>query len=135
VAASTEQQAQITLLATRVEAFRASIAQGLDQATFARRRELVELLIDRVLVDGDQVELRSIIPFGGTTDRKVALQSGHLAVSCPHRRLFREFRAAGSEIGIGGAKIGKDRLFRAYNGRFPVVNPHLIAQFQWAARN
>ncbi len=86
VAASAEQQAQITLLATRVEAFRASIIQGLDQATFARRRELVELLIDRVLVDGDQVEIRYIIPFGGTTDRKVALQSGHLAVLCPRQR-------------------------------------------------
>ena len=86
VAASAEQQAQIAVLATRVEAFRASIIQGLDQATFARRRELVELLIDRVLVDGDQVEIRYIIPFGGTTDRKVALQSGHLAVLCPRQR-------------------------------------------------
>jgi len=83
VAASAEQQAQITLLATRVEAFRASIVQRLDQATFARRRKLVELLIDRVLVDGDQGEIRSIIPFGGTTDRKVALQSGHLGLTCP----------------------------------------------------
>jgi len=91
LAASAEQQAQITLLATRVEAFRASIVQGLDQATFARRRELVELLIDRVLVDGDQVEIRYVIPFGGTTDRKVALQSGHLG--CPH--LLRKFLLEG----------------------------------------
>ena len=76
--ASVAQQAQAAVLATRVEAFRASIAEGLATASFARRRELAELLIDRVLVDGDQVEIRYIIPFGGVTERKVALQSGHL---------------------------------------------------------
>ncbi|MDP9374520.1 MAG: recombinase family protein, partial [Chloroflexota bacterium] len=75
LAASAEQQAQVAALATRVEAFRATIAQGLDQASFARRRELVELLIDRVLVDPPAVEIRYIIPFGGAAQRKVALQS------------------------------------------------------------
>ncbi len=78
LAASAEQQAQVAVLAGRVEDFRASIAQELERAAFARRRELVELLIDRVLVDGGDVEIRYIIPFGGTAQRKVALQSGHL---------------------------------------------------------
>jgi len=77
LAVSAEQQAQVAVLATQVEAFRATIAQGLDQASFARRRELVELLIDRVLVDPPGVEIRYIIPFGGIAHRKVALQSSH----------------------------------------------------------
>ncbi len=76
-ATSAEQQAQVVVLATQVEDFRATIAQGLDQASFARRRELVELLIDRVLVAPPDVEIRYIIPFGGTAHRKVVLQSGH----------------------------------------------------------
>jgi site-specific DNA recombinase len=34
----------------------------LDQLNFAQRRQLVELLIDRVVVDNDQVEIRYVIP-------------------------------------------------------------------------
>ena len=34
----------------------------LEQATFAKRRQLVELLIDRVVVTDDQVEIRYVIP-------------------------------------------------------------------------
>jgi len=82
LAVSAEQQAQVAVLATQVEAFRATIAQGLDQASFARRRELVELLIDRVLVDPPGVEIRYIIPFGGIAHRKVALQSSHPGATC-----------------------------------------------------
>ncbi len=81
-ATSAEQQAQVAVLATQVEDFRATIAKGLDQASFARRRELVELLIDRVLVAPPEVEIRYIIPFGGAAHRKVVLQSGHQAATC-----------------------------------------------------
>jgi hypothetical protein len=35
---------------------------GLDQAGFEQRRQLVELLIDRVVVTDDQVEIRYAIP-------------------------------------------------------------------------
>ena len=82
LAASAEQQARVAALATRVEAFRASVAQGLDQASFARRRELAALLIDRVLVDPPEVEIRYVIPFGGAAHRKVVLQSGHPGATC-----------------------------------------------------
>ena len=81
-ATSAEQQAQVVVLAAQVEDFRATIAQGLDQASFARRRELVELLIDRVLVAPPEVEIRYIIPFGGAAHRKVVLQSGHPGATC-----------------------------------------------------
>lgn len=77
LAASTGQQAQIALVASRLEAFRASIAQGPGHASFTRRRELVELLIERVLTDPPEVEVRYVIPFGEAAHRKVALQSRH----------------------------------------------------------
>jgi site-specific DNA recombinase len=63
LAVSAEQRAQVATVATRMETFRASLALGLEQAPFARRRELVELLIDRVLVDPPEVEIRYLIPF------------------------------------------------------------------------
>jgi hypothetical protein len=36
----------------------------LAQCTFAQKRQLVELLIDRVIVDHDQVEIRYVVPTG-----------------------------------------------------------------------
>jgi site-specific DNA recombinase len=46
---------------------------GLDRAGFEQRRQLVELLIDRVVVTDSQVEIRYVIPTtpGGTTTRFV----------------------------------------------------------------
>jgi len=82
LATSAEQQAQVAVLATQVEDFRATIAHGLDQASFARRRALVESPIDRVLVAPPEVEIRYIIPFGGAAHRKVVLQSGHRGATC-----------------------------------------------------
>ncbi len=106
LATSAEQQAQVAVLATQVEAFRATIAHGLDQASFARRRELVELLIDRVLVAPPEVEIRYIIPFGGAAHRKVVLQSGHPGATCRRgadvvvaTRLRRPGRTSGTTAG------------------------------------
>jgi site-specific DNA recombinase len=48
---------------------------GLDQAGFEQRRQLVELLIDRVVVTDDQVEIRSAIP---TTEPSTKTRSCHL---------------------------------------------------------
>jgi site-specific DNA recombinase len=42
------------------------VTQGLEAATFAQKRALVELLIDRVVVTEDDVEMRYVIP---TTER------------------------------------------------------------------
>ena len=70
LAASEEHRAQVAAVAAQLEAFRATIAASLDRASFARRRELV---------DPPEVEIRYIIPFGGTAQRKVALQLRHQA--------------------------------------------------------
>ncbi len=36
--------------------------EGLDNATFAQKRQLVELLVDRVVVTNEDVEIRYVIP-------------------------------------------------------------------------
>jgi site-specific DNA recombinase len=47
---------------TSVADFCQRVQQGLAQATFAQRRQLVELLIDRVIVTNGEVEIHYVIP-------------------------------------------------------------------------
>jgi len=56
---------RLEAVATQLEAFRATLARGLKVASFTRRRQIVELLIERVVVDGPAVEIRYALPLGG----------------------------------------------------------------------
>jgi site-specific DNA recombinase len=49
-------------LATSLESFCERASQGLQEATFDQRRQLVELLIDRVVVTDDEIEIRYVFP-------------------------------------------------------------------------
>ena len=60
--ASVHQQLELAQLADSMEAFCAQIRPVLENATFAQRRQLVELLIDRVVVTDADVEIRYVIP-------------------------------------------------------------------------
>jgi site-specific DNA recombinase len=61
-----EQQAQKQIetltLANNIQEFCQRIHPTLDNLTFEQRRQLVELLIDRVIVDDEKVEIRYVIP-------------------------------------------------------------------------
>lgn len=56
------QRIELSSVAASIEGFCAQVRPVLDNATFAQRRQLVELLIDRVVVTEDQVEIRYVIP-------------------------------------------------------------------------
>ena len=58
------QRVQLSAVAASIEEFCTTIRQGLAQATFTERRHLVELLIDRVVVTDDQVEIRYVLSIG-----------------------------------------------------------------------
>jgi len=60
--ASIDRQVELTAIADGIESFCQRVQQGLAQATFEQKRHLVELLIDRVIVTGEQVEIRYVIP-------------------------------------------------------------------------
>jgi site-specific DNA recombinase len=64
--AQAEKRIEVAAVAASIETFCQRIQQGLEQATFAQRRQLVELLIDRVVVDDGQVEIRYVIPTSET---------------------------------------------------------------------
>jgi site-specific DNA recombinase len=96
---------EISGLERSVESFCRRISAGLQKATFEQRRQLVELLIDRVVVTGDEVEIHYVIPTAessehvrfchlrldyfrapdliGPVDRHVAQQVGEDLLSLP----------------------------------------------------
>ena len=57
-----ERQQQLAGVATSLEAFRTRVQHGLAEATFEQRRQLVLLLIDRVVVTDADVEIRYVLP-------------------------------------------------------------------------
>ena len=62
--AHVQQQINTQQLVTHITAFCQRLQPTLEQLTFAQRRQLVELLIDRVVVTDGQVEIRYVIPTG-----------------------------------------------------------------------
>jgi len=60
--AQAQKQIEVTGLAAGMTAFCQRLQPTLDHLTFTQRRKLVELLIDRVIVDNGAVEIRYVIP-------------------------------------------------------------------------
>jgi site-specific DNA recombinase len=60
--ANARQCLDLSTVAASLEAFCAGVRAGLAGATFAQKRALVELLIDRVVVTDDEVEIRYVVP-------------------------------------------------------------------------
>ena len=56
------QQHDLAQIAAQIESFCTRVQQGLEQATFEQKRQLVELLLDRVVVTNEEVEIRYVIP-------------------------------------------------------------------------
>ena len=55
---------EVAGLMSSAESFARRVSAGLAGATFEQKRQLVELLVDRVVVTGDAVEIRYVIPVG-----------------------------------------------------------------------
>jgi site-specific DNA recombinase len=73
--AQVDQHQAVTQVMTSVEAFCQRVRPGLAHATFAQRRQLVELLIDRVIVTDGDVEIHYVIP---TTPASEHVRFSHL---------------------------------------------------------
>jgi len=61
-----QQPVNVAALSQGLEALCQRLQPTLDQLTFAQRRQRVELLIDRGIVNDPQVEIRSVVPTGPT---------------------------------------------------------------------
>ena len=73
--AQVDQRIELAGVVSSVEDFCRRVQSGLATATFEQRRELIELLIDRVIVTGSDVEIRYVIP---TTPRSEQVRFCHL---------------------------------------------------------
>lgn len=62
IEASVQQQMELVSLTSSITEFCQRGSRGLEQATFEQKRQLVELLIDRVIVTMEEVEIRYVIP-------------------------------------------------------------------------
>jgi len=65
---SAKQQVELAGVTHSVTEFCQRVQQTLDTASFEQKRRLVELLIDRVIVTGDEVEIRYAIPTSSASE-------------------------------------------------------------------
>jgi site-specific DNA recombinase len=77
LAAEEVSEDRLRAIAMNAEEFRATITRGLDKMSFAQKRTLVELLIDRVILDPPGVEIRYVIPISGAAQRNGVLRPRH----------------------------------------------------------
>jgi site-specific DNA recombinase len=75
VAAQGERLVQVSAIAQSMTQVLQQLRVGLGQASFQQRRQLVELLIDRVVVTDGHVEIRYVIP---TTDHSTKTRFRHM---------------------------------------------------------
>lgn len=68
IEASAKKQIELAGVAKSMEEFCQRVSQGLEQASFEQKRHLVELLIDRVIVTGEEVEIRYVIPTSSSSE-------------------------------------------------------------------
>ena len=106
------QRIQLSAVADGIEGFCATVRTGLSGATFARRRVLVELLLDRVVVTDAEVEIRYALPLSrdGPHPPFCQLRVDHLHLpphpahphQGVHRRLFGPVSdVEGEVVGVG----------------------------------
>jgi site-specific DNA recombinase len=62
LSAQAERHAEIAGLAIAIDDFCARVRTGLANANFEQKRQLIELLVDRVIVTDSEVEIRYVIP-------------------------------------------------------------------------
>ena len=60
--ATAKERTELSGIADSIEKFCEQVNGGLSNATFEQRRALVELLIDRVIVRDEEIEIRYVVP-------------------------------------------------------------------------
>ena len=117
--AQAQQHVNVAALAQGIETFCQRMQPTLDNLTFAQRRQLVELLIDCVIVNDAQVEIRYVVPTGpkGETTPFCHLRLDYLNLETRPIQLH-QLAAVQGQIRRGQHDIA--RLGRS----FPVDNDH-----------
>jgi site-specific DNA recombinase len=67
--ASASKHEELAGIARSMEEFCQRVCSGLEQASFEQKRQLIELLIDRVVVTNEEVEIRYVIPTSASSEQ------------------------------------------------------------------
>jgi site-specific DNA recombinase len=67
--ASASKHVELAGIAQSMEEFCQRVSSGLEQASFEQKRHLIELLIDRVVVTNEEVEIRYVIPTSSSSEQ------------------------------------------------------------------
>jgi site-specific DNA recombinase len=116
VAAQGERLVQVSGIAQSLTQALQQLRVGLGQASFDQRRQLVELLIDRVVVTDGQVEIRYVIPTtpGSTRTRFCHLRTDYFQVEAADRGPPGQTETTAAGAGppppqhLGRARAGRD---------------------------
>jgi hypothetical protein len=128
LAADSIQQTQVVSLVRSIKDFARRVHTSLQQASFEQKRQLVELLIDRVIVTDDQIEICYVIPTSPASEQThfYQLRTDYLERIRSHEvntEIFaRSSGTSGSDgirapvrarIAVGGNGLdrGKDRMY------------------------
>jgi site-specific DNA recombinase len=66
--ASASKHVELAGIAQSMQEFCQRVSRGLEQASFEHKRQLIELLIDRVVVTNEEVEIRYVIPTSANSE-------------------------------------------------------------------
>jgi site-specific DNA recombinase len=116
--AQAQKQLDTAKLTASIEEFCRRLQPTLDQLNFAQRRQLVELLIDRVIVDNETVEIRYVIPTAPT---------GEHAPFCHLRKDYLDIEA--QTVLIEGRNVGG--FITDDEPGFGVIRPTSQGQVDW----
>jgi hypothetical protein len=108
-------------VAGSIEDFCQRVRRGLADATFEQRRKLVELLIDRVIVSGEEVEIRYVIPTDPSSEH---VRFCHLRSDYLHDPpLGQHLKAFGLPLPLDYLKLPSTPLFAPTCKLLPPVGP------------
>jgi site-specific DNA recombinase len=112
--AQVNQHAQAAQRIESVKAFAERISPTLEDATFEQKRQLVELLIDRVVVTNDDVDIRYAIPLTPESEqvRFCHLRSDYRYHICTYRRRLAVPGTYSGPVFADGRWLGDGRLPR-----------------------
>ena len=112
----TRQRMELVGVAGSIEDFCERVRGGLAEATFEQKRKLVELLIDRVIVTGEEVEIRYVIPTDPSSEQ---VRFCHLRSDYLHHPPTRQHHEA-----LGAASVSANLPPRPL---WPIPSPTLIS--------
>ena len=114
--AHSHQHMKLAGIVGSVEDFCERVRSGLADATFEQRRKLVELLIDRVIVTDEEVEIRYVIPTDSSSEQ---VRFCHLRSDYLHHPPFRGLKR--SRLALLGDHAHQSTILKELSGHFRVV--------------